>query len=514
MARAVAFLKSQAGQIPEKEATLVAYALLKAGEPVTSELIQHGVNDAIGRSVTGYTGYDHIYLAGVDALLLSEVDSVEYFPALQKIADHVSSRQHSTGGWSESQDNADTSMAQYGMLALWAAKGAGVKIAPEVVERNVAWHLANGTPDGSWAYRPKNPNTKQSHNLSMAGAGSLGIGRMLLYGPKTKPKTVEPQKKFGILEKDDGGVSDSDGLGFKDYRPQIPAATIDARIERAFSWIDTRFPPPQGAPEVLFPYYFYYALERAAALHELGDVKGKNWFETYGDLLIAGQNAEGAFDRGSKQHSSSTIGTSFAVLYLMRSTQQIIDKQFGKGLLKGNRGLDNLFAGDKKEKKELGELDELLGAMENVNFDKLDVSTEDIVEKITFSSRDELVGQVDMLMKLLESPDAANRQVAYWALGRTGDFALVPLMLKGLRDSNVDCNVEALNSLRYISRKPNGFGLSLNPLEGADSADEARKVEVANEWRTKAYKTWGNWYRTVRPFDEGGGLDELELGAR
>jgi hypothetical protein len=36
-------------------------------------------------------------------------------------------------------------------------------------------------------------------------------------------------------------------------------------------------------------------------------------------------------------------------------------------------------------------------------------------------------------------------------------------------------------------------------------------VEVANEWRTKAYKAWGNWYFVVRPYSERDGLDQLQL---
>ena len=197
----------------------------------------------------------------------------------------------------------------------------------------------------------------------------------------------------------------------------------------------------------------------------------------------------------------------------MRSAKQIIEKEFDKGVMKGSRGLDKLFGGEDKKKKELGPLDELLGGiMASVDdLEKLDVNTDDIVEKVTFSSRDELIGQVDMLKKLLKSPNADSRRTAYWALGRTGDFALLPLMMQGIRDPSVDCNVEALRALRYIARKPNGFGLSLEPLAGAETADNETKVEVANKWRTKAYQTWGNWYRRVRPFDEGDGLDVLEL---
>jgi len=136
---------------------------------------------------------------------------------------------------------------------------------------------------------------------------------------------------------------------------------------------------------------------------------------------------------------------------------------------------------------------------------------EAVAEKIAFGSREELVGQVDLLKRLAVHKDPSNRQAALFALGRTGDFELIPLMLKALRDPNVDVNIQALDALRYLSRKPNGFGISMEPFAGVESADEETRLKAVNAWRTKAYRTWGNWYRSVRPYEESGGLDEIEL---
>lgn len=515
VAKAVAYLKSAEKDMQEKEVTLVAYALMKAGEPVTSSLVAKGIHLAKERGEgKKYQGYDHIYFAGVDAMLLADTDDDMYFPAIQSIADYVASQQQPNGGWSDGPKSAsDTSMCQYGMLALWSAYRVGCEISPQVLEANARWHLGSGNTDGGWAYRPgtgSGTGVGSTHNMAMAGAGSLGIARVLLFGQKNapKPEKKEESLKFGVLETVKP-KEENTGAGFADFRPQLAAQQIDTRMDKAFGWINSRFPP--GGAKNFQKQYFYYALERAASLHGLGKINGQDWFTLYGDVLLGLQDPDGSFP---KTLTNPRIGSSFAILYFMRSTKQILDKQFGKGVMKGDRGnLAGLFGAKDKKKKELGPLDELLGGiMSSVeDLEKLDVSTEDIVEKVTFSSRDELVGQVDMLKKLLESKDAENRRTAYWALGRTGDFALIPLMMKGLRDPSVDCNVEALRSLRYISRKPNGFGLSLEPLAGAETADEERKVEVANKWRTKAYRTWGNWYRTVRPFDEGDGLDALEL---
>lgn len=182
--------------------------------------------------------------------------------------------------------------------------------------------------------------------------------------------------------------------------------------------------------------------------------------------------------------------------------------------MSGGRDPASLF-GQKKKKKELSSLDVLLAQMESQDLSKLDdIGAEDIVESINFGSREELIGQVDVLRKLLKDKDASKRQAAYYALGRTGDFSLVPEIIQGIRDPSVDVNVEAIQALRYISRKPGGFGLSLKPLEGAEAASDEKRVEVANSWRTKAYKTWMDWYKEVRPYDERGGLDEVELATQ
>ena len=90
-----------------------------------------------------------------------------------------------------------------------------------------------------------------------------------------------------------------------------------------------------------------------------------------------------------------------------------------------------------------------------------------VAEKIAFGSREELIGQLNLLKKLHKHPDAQNRIAPY--------FALVPDILKGLRDPNIDVNVQALDALRYLSRKPNGFGMT------SSAALKGRGKEMASQ---------------------------------
>lgn len=513
--RAVGYLKAPPKPALANETSLVAYALLKTGEPITSPLVAKGLADALRRAdKTGYSGYEHIYWCGVDAMLLADIDPEKYKDSLQRIVDHVSRAQRSDGSWAESPARpGDCSMAQYGMMALWAADRAECTIQPAVVEKATNWFLKGGAADGAWNYRPGTKEGHEhgatTHTMAMAGAGGLSIARMLFYGPKTPSETKAKPKKFGVLESVVETDTKKKGAGrFAEYSPKVAAGQLDSRIDRAFNWNETRFSP--NARNVLYKNYFFYSFERAAAIHEVKTVAGKDWYTVYGDGLLSYQEKHGGFENSAEPDVADTC---FAVLFFMRATKQILDKQFGKGRMTGSRDLASLY-GKKKQKKELGPLDELLGAMmTNVeDLNKLDaIELDDVVEKVQVSNRAELIGQVEMLKKLLESRSADNRRIAYWALSRTGDFSLIPLMLQGLRDPNVDCNVEALLALRYVARKPNGFGLSLEPLAGAETADNERKIEVANQWRTKAYRTWGDWYRKTRPYNEGGGLEELEL---
>ena len=120
-------------------------------------------------------------------------------------------------------------------------------------------------------------------------------------------------------------------------------------------------------------------------------------------------------------------------------------------------------------------------------------------------------------MSLAQFPNAKVRSAAVWALGRSGDFKLVPLMLDGIRDNSIDVNIEAIQALRFIARKPQGFGETLSPFASIGGADQIAnaspedRLKLATPWRDKALRDWSNWYFSVRPFEDRGGIEELQL---
>ena len=516
--KAITFLKQDAEQIAPRERSLVAYALFKGGERADSPLVRAGIEATVERAERGHDseGYIHIYLSGVDAMLLADTDPDRHRASIQKIVDYVQYSQAQVGSWAGTPGPGDTSMGQYAMLALWAGVRAGCRVRAETVERAVQWHLENGNADGGWAYRP--PSNQGSgtgsstHNCTMAAAGSMGIGKLLLFGERRiSSSTDQPSRRFGVLERvEEPDVQKDVRPAFPSWQPSVSRTTIESRIERAFNWATIRF-RPQGHQHNQ-KQYFFYALERAAAIYDLDEVNAQDWFTAYGDVLLSLQSENGAFENTT---TSPRIATSFAILYLVRSTQNILERDFGRGTMRGGRDLVALLSPDTdKRRRSLGPLDELLRAMENQAFASLEVNADEFVDKIEFGSREELIGQTDKLKMLLKNEDASNRRIAYWALGRTGDFDLIPLMLDGLRDPSMDVNVEALQALRYITRRPNGFGLTLDPLGSLPKdTDERQRVTEANKWRTRASRYWRQWYSGVRPYEQRDGLDEIGLPA-
>jgi Prenyltransferase and squalene oxidase repeat len=503
-----------AGQV-----VLVAYAFLKAGEPVSDPLIANGINAALGRSGGSMYRpigiYEHIYGAGIDAMLLVDAseDPEAHKSNLQVIANYIVSAQRADGSWSDGNQPGDVSMSQYGVLGLWAAQRAGCRVPGQAFDKAAQFLLANGNPDGGWGYRPgttKGPGGGSStQNMAVAGAGSIAIVRLLLHGQRVREKTKKVEKGPGGLEKIDPtaelGTNEPGAPAYPDYRSQVSAGALDQRTERALGWMTARFKPVQDVDHKI---YFYYALERAASMYGEDKLGGRDWYRAYGDGLLSLQKADGGFDT----FSGPAVGTSFAILYFMKSTQQILNKQYGVGIQRGDRG--NPFGKDEK-KREPTELDLLLADLEKMDFDKLDETPMEVADELIASvtsidDPEKLIGEKDRLLRLLKHPLAKVRQPVVWALGRTGDFELVPLMLQSLRDVNVDVAVEAMMALRYIARKPNGFGLSTNPLDGAELGTDGEKLAAANRWRDKAFKTWSDWYFDLRPYEQQDGLDELE----
>ena len=73
--------------------------------------------------------------------------------------------------------------------------------------------------------------------------------------------------------------------------------------------------------------------------------------------------------------------------------------------------------------------------------------------------------------------------------------------------------MEAHAGLCWISRRFDGFGLPVNPLDDLpEGASDEEQHTAIDGWRTRARRDWGNWYLRVRPYADRG--DEFEARLR
>lgn len=529
--KAAIFLKNELDKnsVDRAEASLAAYALIKAGENPDSARIQKVVSNVVKRCTNNYKPPNHgIYGAGVELMLLEAAGGKKYQQQMQSIVQYLIQHQHSTGGWDYVNDwrGGDTSQAQYALLGLWAAERAGIKVPGKVWDDAARWFLRAQSNSGGFAYHPlgksAQPDLIVSHGMSAAGAGSLMIIRMHLFPNDKLEKPQKPTKtKFGVLEKVDlDTVEQPDGTTLpnsNNFEPTVKSQEILDSATRAFAWVANRFTVSneisstghRGA-------YYLYTMERMAALFDTKLIAGRDWFREGAAYLMKTQNANGSWRSPAGEFAT----TSLAVLFFLRTTAKTLNRDvpldpLGGGLLTGGRGLPEdlnqavLRDGKVETSKPLGPIDNLLAELEKIEDVDIAATQDAIVEKVQLGDREELIKQTDRLVQLAKHPNAEVRRTAIWALGRTEDLRIARLLIGALDDNNVDVMVEARNALCILSRKPLGFGLAPSPFDDLpEKATTEQRDARVKEWREKMKEKWGQWYYRYRPYDERDDLSE------
>jgi hypothetical protein len=449
------------------------------------------------------------------------------------IVRYILDEQSSDGDWDYlSRKVGDTSMSQYGLLGLWAASRAGIEIPPAAWDRSAGWHLRKQSGDGGFAYHPgiqEGPgNGASTHNMTAGGTGSLLIARMHLYpnakdGPWAKSKRSAQKKKLklGVLqqrkfeEPPQGQAPPGQAPQKKpkikvpvNFSPKTSRGGIDSAAKRGLGWLTQRFQAVSTAEHKL---YYYYTMERMTSLANVEKMGDHDWFDECATAVLQMQKPDGSWHT----FSGATVGTSFAILFLTRSTLKTLRRspQIGGGLMVGRRGLTEKL----KPRKVLGPIGELLDDLVNSK-DKILEAQDAIIESVQIggrNSQNELLGQTKRLKKLARHPNPEFRRTAIWLLGRSGDFSHVGIAVRALEDPYLDVVIEARNALCWLSRKPRGFGLPNTPLQGlAENAPAIQREAAIAKWRTKVSGKWREWYMSVRPYDQRNDLSEVEFKRR
>ncbi|MBI1345779.1 hypothetical protein GC163_05775 [bacterium] len=530
LARGVAWLKQRPFRHGTGEGSLVGYALLKAKvQPDAPDIIRH--RDSILRRIQDgyYTDMPGVvsiinYEAGCDAMFLESLDAPSYQEQLTKLRDFLISRQLEAGGWYYPAvpvgATGDTSITQYAILGLWAIHRAGIDVPRDVWARCAKYLSTTQRGEGGFSYHPHEiqnaDHSRSTASMTAAGYGTALITQLLLFGPDAAPQesaNALPRKRFGVLEQLPDKEEEAKKIAARQAADKVSVSreTFKKMLPSAEAAVSRFFEDGLRGPH---PIYFLYGCERAGAISGHKEFGAVNWYETGVDFLLKRQAADGSWDISGNY--SAEVDTSFAILFLSRATKTLVPRPKKRlvagGLLVGGRGLPDeldtvsVSGGELKPHVPKGDVDQLLAALEQPSEVNLPEVAQALIESVSLEKPDELIGNLPRLQQLVRHPDAEVRQVAVWALSRSGDIRQVPLLIATLDDPDLYVAWEASMGLCVVSRLPLGVTRAGDaeplPIAPPGVQDDNPDPAQGAGWRTKQKAAWDAWYQRVRPYDE------------
>jgi len=560
--KGVAYLRLKAPNQFGGYNALCIYAMLKAkvkpSDPAITEVLAK-----IIRKVSASGKYippeHHVYEAGVDLMALEAADPEKYKSHIVAVTKYLLKEQLPSGSWDYPAKNndGDTSITQYAVLGLWAAKRAGVEVPTDAWNRAADWYVKTqlkGEGGGAFAYHPAasvggDLDKRPSHSMTAAGAGSLMITRMFLYpnanglGGPAKKKTPQARAsgapKFGVLQSIDfEKLADENRKVAAAPKAQKPEPTdarlavgaINSSVQGGANWLSRNYTIVDVKGLQKWPLYYLYGLERMCALAEIDKFGERDWYADGSTHLIEAQKSDGSWmgqGAATGAETGTPAGTAFAVLFLTKSTARILGKRLGApvslgaGMQAGGRGLSGDLSlveeknGRVEQKKIVLPIDKLLAELETPRLLDVNDAQKALVEAVQIGDREQLIGQKDRLKLLARHRDGEVRRTAFWALGRCEDLSVVPLLLEGLAEDDLGVMMEARNALCTLTRKPRGIfvkgrPLAANPAESLpDTATADQKKRAIAIWQQQVRKNWQSWYYRFRRYQDRDDLDEL-----
>ncbi|MGN6135217.1 MAG: hypothetical protein ACTHOU_12010 [Aureliella sp.] len=502
--RAVAFLERNADgsissvRIHEGEIgthSLVGYTIFKATGDPDHPLVKRGIAASIDRIQVAATrpqaSEKIIYEASLAALFLADVDAVKYRPELIKARDFLQNHQKRHGGYGYLQSaSGDTSQTQYAAFGLWALHKNGIEVSTQGVESMLRYLIITQDPTGGWGYQAILPPGQQlvpqeGVAKSLGGAGlcatllaadTLGIlGRRAVV--EDDPDVPKAFTRIDLVQKEKETRSAS----------TMKLEDVSNTINKGIAY--QRANPSMSAGRSWYHYFRYTEERYESFLEVLSGKKDKSpaWYNTGVEEMRRLQDRNGAFGITPPEHTGPDVCTSFAILYLIRSTQKTIAK-LNEGVMAGGYGLPSdpskvRRVGNQLVGEETASVEGLLEMMEKNKTDNVEVG---LLPEDLALSRDpaERKSQVARLARLLSSKDWKSRRIAAKLLGRSEDVNQIPELIYALTDPDSEVPVIAEESLRLLSRK-----LTVRHLD-SDASPE-KKEEAARYWR--------QWYSSLRP---------------
>ncbi len=474
---------------------LTGLALLKAGRDPSHPMVQQAAERVVRHIPTSSQELyrsEMVYSLSAATIFLCELDPSRYRREIQHLVAGLQQLQKGHGGWGypvghKFEASGDTSMSQFAVLALWEASRAGIPVPGAMVTRVGLWFVRTQDPSGGWGYQgivapgwDLVPQNDVRHSLSAAALASLyaiadlaGLrGRDRQIRDSDLPEIVRPARQEGRET---------------DTQVRMDGKILQMAIARAKAWQRANYmiDPPR------FRYYYLYALERMWTFREYLEGPTSDappWYDQGVEFLRRTQSPEGSWEHECGQ----VPDTAFGILFLVRSMKKSVEKvrNFGEGTLIGGRGLPKntgdvaVVGGQVVAKPELANLEKLLATADEEGLEEADEWFEALLALPPDEATHLATKYSQKFQSLATSASKEARLMAVRALGRSGDLAMVPSLIRALEDPDPDVVHEARRALKRIGRLDKDFG----PPEGFSRQQQLEAIEA-----------WKRWYRTVRP---------------
>ncbi len=260
------------------------------------------------------------YVRALQTMVFAETRDPKYQPKIAKNVDWLQKTAIFRGGklegWSyPGGDRGDNSNTQYAVLALYAAKTAGVKIDSDLWEAVQEYYSRTQKPDarnpkgGYWTYT--NYGDKHaSFSMSVAGTCGLWIARM-------------------GLDKSEQQLNEATGVAAK-----CGFYSQDDALAKGMFWVATNFNFNEGKSF----FYNYYGIERLGRLSGQRFIGKMDWYREGCERLVKMQKPDGSFlYTGNEVRKTGidsgypAITTSFALLFLSKGRTPVLISKFAWG---------------------------------------------------------------------------------------------------------------------------------------------------------------------------------------
>jgi hypothetical protein len=413
------------------------------------------------------------------------VGGKQYEPEINALLNMMADRQRPDGAWSYTippHPTGDTSQTQYAALSTWFSEIEQYEVNSSSVAEFCNWLIRTQDPSGQFAYQGTDPGNYErqeqpsrvqqpdaAFRMSPAALGALYIAAKLLN------VSIDPPQENPLLKEVKPETAVDEGLLRRAIRDGNRAYDASFKIDVLGN----------------YQYYYLYSVERYFSLREDAEQKidpEPRWYGEGVDYLAKTQNERGSWN----DNSGSVAATSFASLFLMRATQEIIMR---RGVMYAGIHLPENLSNVTVDKNgqvistvsESG-IEELLKlAGESALIDQQSVLSELDIITLRGPKKPE-PSKVEQFKRIISGDTGGQnyfvRLVAVRAIANSQDITNVPTLIFALGDGDYRVVKEANDGLRLISKRLTYVDLPKRP-----SVEQKRTAQTR----------WYAWLQSVRP---------------